>query len=91
MPHWPIIRVCSSTKRYCGAIIVWYMAANIYRIIGTDCRLECMHSRVGGGGHRVLIWEASVVVAYDGTSFFGVAYCVEWSSVSRHAAWCATK
>ena len=43
------------------------------------------------GVGSVPLWEASLLVAYGGTSVFGVAYCVEWSSVSRCAAWCASE
>ena len=39
----------------------------------------------------VLLWQLSLLIAYDGMSMFGVAYCVEWSSVSRCAAWCASQ
>jgi hypothetical protein len=44
VPHWPIIRVCTCTKRNCGAFInVCCTAVNIYRIIGIAYRLECVH------------------------------------------------
>ena len=43
------------------------------------------------GVASVLLWQASLLVAYDGMSVFGVVYCVEWSSVSRCAGWCASK
>ena len=43
------------------------------------------------GVGSVRLWEASLLVAYDGMSAFDVAYCVEWSSGSRCAAWCAGK